>query len=179
MLTLLETYDFEDISVNKLCEQACVGRGTFYKHFADKYEFLSFIVREQYQTYLDKIPSSIQSNEPAEYYQGLFQICMDFCEQSPLLISSWRQSKNIDTLTKVVSKIVVPDISKRIEQDQKKGYVLPFDSHLTAQLICSIMMQTVTWWFTNRDKISRKEVLRQFHNVLSRLISTKMDASFF
>ena len=39
---LLEVQSFEDITVNQLCEEAMIRRATFYKHFADKYEYLSF-----------------------------------------------------------------------------------------------------------------------------------------
>lgn len=39
---LLEIQSFEDITVNQLCEEAMIRRATFYKHFADKQEYLSF-----------------------------------------------------------------------------------------------------------------------------------------
>ena len=41
---MLEEKKFEDITVNELCERAMVRRATFYKHFADKYEFFAFFV---------------------------------------------------------------------------------------------------------------------------------------
>ena len=39
---LLEEKRFENITVNELCEKAMIRRTTFYKHFADKYEYFTF-----------------------------------------------------------------------------------------------------------------------------------------
>ena len=41
-LDLLEQHRFEDITVGQLCQRAEIRRATFYNHFADKFEFLSF-----------------------------------------------------------------------------------------------------------------------------------------
>lgn len=40
--SLLEEKDFEDIHVKDICELAMVHRTTFYKHFEDKYQLMSF-----------------------------------------------------------------------------------------------------------------------------------------
>ena len=39
---LLEEKNFEEITVNELCDAAMIRRTTFYKHFADKYEYFQF-----------------------------------------------------------------------------------------------------------------------------------------
>ena len=39
---LLEEKRFEDLTVNELCDRAMIRRTTFYKHFADKYEYFTF-----------------------------------------------------------------------------------------------------------------------------------------
>lgn len=42
-LQLMSEKHFEDITVNELCKKAMIRRTTFYKHFADKYEFFRFL----------------------------------------------------------------------------------------------------------------------------------------
>ena len=41
---LLEERKFEDITVNELCDRAMIRRTTFYKHFADKFDYFSLII---------------------------------------------------------------------------------------------------------------------------------------
>ena len=43
---LMEEKRFEDITVGELCERAMIRRTTFYKHFADKYEYFTFYIKE-------------------------------------------------------------------------------------------------------------------------------------
>ena len=38
---LLKEKSFEDLTVLEICEKAGIHRATFYKHFVDKYDFLS------------------------------------------------------------------------------------------------------------------------------------------
>lgn len=42
-VTILEKKRFDDLTVNELCDEATIRRATFYKHFADKHDFFSFL----------------------------------------------------------------------------------------------------------------------------------------
>ena len=43
---LMEEKRFEELTVNELCDRALIRRTTFYKHFADKYDYFAFYIRE-------------------------------------------------------------------------------------------------------------------------------------
>lgn len=42
-VTILEKKRFDDLTVNELCDEAMIRRAAFHKHFADKYDFFSFL----------------------------------------------------------------------------------------------------------------------------------------
>lgn len=46
LLNLLENKPFPKITVNELCEKSMIVRSTFYLHFQDKYELLSYCLDE-------------------------------------------------------------------------------------------------------------------------------------
>ena len=48
---LMEEKRFEDITVGELCERAMIRRTTFYKHFADKYEYFTFYIKEMRESF--------------------------------------------------------------------------------------------------------------------------------
>jgi AcrR family transcriptional regulator len=52
---LLEEKCFEDLTVNELCDRAMIRRTTFYKHFADKYEYFTFYILEVVATFQDSL----------------------------------------------------------------------------------------------------------------------------
>jgi len=46
LIELLQEHDFKDITIKKICDQALIGRSTFYSHYLDKYDLLEKIVKQ-------------------------------------------------------------------------------------------------------------------------------------
>ena len=44
---LLLEKEFESISVTEICDAAMIRRPTFYKHFLDKYDFITFFIKHK------------------------------------------------------------------------------------------------------------------------------------
>lgn len=58
-LELIQEKSFASISIQDITERATVNRATFYAHFADKFELLDSIIREQFQQAVaNKLPLS-------------------------------------------------------------------------------------------------------------------------
>ena len=55
---LMEEKGFEAITVGELCEHAMIRRATFYKHFADKYEYFSFYMKEIFASFRAQLTST-------------------------------------------------------------------------------------------------------------------------
>lgn len=54
LVNLLQTEPFEAINVRQLCEQAMIGRSTFYNHYVDKVDLLQQIV-ERYARQFEQV----------------------------------------------------------------------------------------------------------------------------
>src|ERR1700712_4637873 len=52
--SLLETREFETISVQEIAEAATVNRATFYDHYPDKFALLECMVAARFQELLDR-----------------------------------------------------------------------------------------------------------------------------
>jgi AcrR family transcriptional regulator len=52
--TLLESRSFNKITVYDICKEAMVSRATFYVHFRDKYDLLSFWLNQLKKDYINK-----------------------------------------------------------------------------------------------------------------------------
>lgn len=67
---LLGEQSFSSITVNMLCERAMVHRTTFYKHFYDKYDLLSYWLEEMIVSYI-AIDFETRINAPFQSLQHL------------------------------------------------------------------------------------------------------------
>ena len=54
-LELLEKKDFSRITINDICDRACISRNTFYAHYADKYLLMDRITEDFFQDLLSQI----------------------------------------------------------------------------------------------------------------------------
>lgn len=71
---LLEKKRFEGITVNELCEKAMIRRTTFYKHFADKYEYFAFYMKEISMEFRNQLPPDAETDEVNGYF---FYMCRE------------------------------------------------------------------------------------------------------
>lgn len=64
---ILEHKSFEDLTVNELCDKAMIRRATFYKHFADKYEYFNFYLSELREEFKTRVCTQIDLSDPKAY----------------------------------------------------------------------------------------------------------------
>src|SRR5699024_12369149 len=74
---LLEEESLEKITVNALCHRALVRRPTFYKHFADKYAFVKYVIYKTEQDLLQEIDTSTDIENPFDFLLTCFDKMLD------------------------------------------------------------------------------------------------------
>lgn len=80
LFSLLETKNYQDISVKELCDAADVNRGTFYLHYKDIYDMVDQIEQDilaQFEELISKhAPDSLDAN-PNPLIYDIFQFAME------------------------------------------------------------------------------------------------------
>ena len=61
-VTILEKKRFDDLTVNELCDEAMIRCATFYKHFADQYDFFSFFIRQKQDQFISQAKEETPPN---------------------------------------------------------------------------------------------------------------------
>lgn len=70
---LLESKPFSKITVNELCEKSMIVRSTFYLHFQDKYELLSYCLDEISK----ELDASMKNRAPKEFFMVMLGKCQE------------------------------------------------------------------------------------------------------
>lgn len=165
MVSLLETRSFDEISVVDICEKAMVHRATFYKHFADKFDFMEYVVREKIREFYDKNAAEQMINEPKDAYSIIIENVVSFVEKNRQLlkISSHSPSNNFYDY---IQKIVFEEMSNLLEGARLLGSSFSVPTDFLAQFLTGGFVSIVFWWLKNEDKYSRDEMITYIKNML-------------
>ncbi|KAF6626182.1 TetR/AcrR family transcriptional regulator [Paenibacillus sp. EKM208P] len=63
LIELLQQHNFKDITIKKICDQALIGRSTFYSHYLDKYDLLEKVVKQYASDFKVEIEQRFDSTE--------------------------------------------------------------------------------------------------------------------
>jgi len=81
LLVIMEQYDFKEITITQLSQEADLSRKTFYRLFKDKDELIKFFFENLYKECLMQIKS-----KQLQHYWDVVQCYFDFCEERKELL---------------------------------------------------------------------------------------------
>ena len=82
LLKIMEVYDYREITVTQIVQEAGLSRTTFYRLFTDKDEILSMLFEDLFREFYDRVLS-----RQIESFWTVMQLYFDFWEErKPLLL---------------------------------------------------------------------------------------------
>ncbi len=82
LLVIMEQYNFREITITQLSQEAGLSRKTFYRLFKDKEELINFFFEKLYRECLMQIKA-----RQLQHYWDVVQCYFDFCEKRKELLS--------------------------------------------------------------------------------------------
>lgn len=107
---LLEEKRFDDLTVNELCDRAMIRRTTFYKHFADKYDYFAFYIREMVSTLQHQLPTDVISGEVNTYFLYMSRELLHFLHLHERMVSNIKNSSMFPLLLSILLEQITGDI---------------------------------------------------------------------
>ncbi len=176
LLEMMEEMPFEDIKVKELCDRAMVRKSTFYKHFADKYELLTFLVKEVIKQHNARIEQEGAADDPVAFYNKIMEYVFEFAKANQKLIHSAIRSDSLVLLLNIMSQEVTPDICRKLRQDQARGHRLPASPEVMATFFVGGIAESIRSWFADGKKISEESLKTQLGDVLRTICLAEDDA---
>lgn len=165
-LTLLSEKRFEDITVNELCEQALVRRATFYKHFADKYEFFGFFIRQIQESFNAEEQKMQHSDKPHAYFISLFEKCIHYMMQHEKLINSVIKSNMFPTLLEIFSEEVYRQVLLKMKEQVENGVELSISVEMLATFYTGGIIQILRHWFMTNRAMSEEDLITEVEKII-------------
>ena len=164
---LLLEKEFESISVTEICDAAMIRRPTFYKHFLDKYDFITFFIKHKMNKIFD-FAIQKSNDEGVDFFIIVFEQLLDqFDNLLHLIFSIQTNGNSIFELESVreYGKSMLKNNVKKEDTDKE----LPLQLSYKGQIIMGITIQSVFWYKDKKSQISRKEVIELYTQTLDRL----------
>ena len=166
--TLIEERHFEDFTVNDLCERAMIRRTTFYKHFADKFDYFSFYLTEICETFQDQLAPDIDSNDVNQYFLHMCRALLQFVSRHQKIVNSVMNSNMFPMLFDMLAEQIRNDLLsayRRAYKDQKQDAAL-FECQ--ASFYAGGVLNSLREWMKKYKCIDEEEFIR----IISKMLVT-------
>lgn len=107
---LLEEKRFDELTVNELCQRAMIRRTTFYKHFADKYEYFAFFIQEMVSNFRQNLALNATNPDIAEYFLQMCQELLQFYRLHENMVRNIRSSSMFPVLLSILLEQLTQDM---------------------------------------------------------------------
>ena len=166
---LMETTPFDSITVHDLCESAEIRRATFYKHYNDKYDLLSFIIKDFESEIANRVASRCDVTNIVEYISMYCKEVLDFFELRQVILRNIFKSEAFFAIYNIIIDINFKFIIRTLEDAKMGGTNIPSDIRATASFInggiCTMLMS----WLREQN-ISQAELLSDIKSILIRIL---------
>lgn len=165
-LRLSQSSDFDQITIESLCQEAMVRRTTFYRHFHDKYDFLGHVL----QSLLDQIQSdllpSYNALPAADYYYQLSVHILEMIQDHSHFFYSLFHSRYHDLVNQEVIQRIQIIINREIPQ---RHQVNSANSHrdipFLTRFFASGLLALIQDWVLKNFPTSKEQFARQINQV--------------
>lgn len=166
MLHLLSQKKFEDITVGEICEVAMIRRATFYKHFGDKYELFSFVIRQFQEEFALVNQDKKNTSHPYHFYIGLIEQTLNFFEEYQDLVQSAMNSEAALILIDLITEQIRFEAEQEFHKDVAAGR-LEGNSQVLSLIFSGALVRTAIWWSLHQDQLAKSDILTEYEKVMS------------
>ena len=162
MVELLQTREFDSITVQDLLDRAGVGRSTFYSHFRNKDDFLLTDLERMLsltEAHFDRTVGTSRRVAPIAELFAHFGESRDFADA---LSRAGRMEAILDIASGHLARI----IERRLRELGVAPRELPLSA--TARVFGAMAMELAKWWMGRSAPFTAKQMDERFHDLVWR-----------
>ena len=172
-MRLMAEKSFEDITVNELCDKAGIRRATFYKHYTDKFDFLTAYTCALRDRFDNVIWKSDVSAPPKEYYVAYAKRLVEFISENSAAIENILKSNMFPTLLTIILEQNYKDTCERLAASAEAGMKLSASVEVVASMASGAVAAAVYAWFKTGRVQSHEELASEIGDAVASLIEGK------
>jgi hypothetical protein len=169
-IELLSQKTFDEITVNELCDHADIRRATFYKHYSDKYDFLSAYICLLRDKFDYQIWRPEHKNFTTEYFVSYAKQLIIFISENSAAIDNICNSILFSSVLSIIAEQNYKDTYDRLCVSVSQGMKLNAPVDVVAGMITGGVVGAVYLWLVNGRKSSPDALSEQVGSVIKSII---------
>ena len=157
-LSLLSEKTFEEITVNELCEAAGVRRATFYKHYADKFAFLTTFTQALRDRFDRMIWQPSEFDTTAKYYVEYAKRIVGYISEHEDAIRNIIKSNLFHIVIAIICEQNYVDTKERLERSRKNGMQLCASVETLAAMCTGGVASAIYYWIIEGKKKTKEQL---------------------
>lgn len=159
--TLIEK-SYESITVLDLCEKANVHRATFYKHFVDKQDFVSFCCNRL----LDELDLTNETrflgegDESKTAYINMCRKVINFVHENRQFIIDIANAPGSDAFNNSLIHAFVDLFEKRLTKIVSAGGHISSPVSMLSNYYAGAIVSLIKWWALEGERYTKDDILR-------------------
>jgi AcrR family transcriptional regulator len=160
-IELLKKRKFEDITIQELCDKALVRRATFYTHFIDKYDFFTYFIKQNRDSFSNKWISSGNKND---FFLFMFQQTIQYVNDRMDLVNNILNSNAFPILLEILTDQIYEDVLLEFKDD--KNLPIGVSAQTVAAFYSGGFIRILQKWITNKNKMSINQLNNEVKSFL-------------
>ena len=129
--------------MNELCDEATIRCATFYKHFADKYDFFSFFIRQKQDQFISQAKEETPPNGIYAYTLYLTQRSILYFKEHESLIQNILKSDMSASPLDIFNEEIHSNILSNLKEHQQRGCTFSVSPELLASFLSGGIFSTI------------------------------------
>lgn len=167
MKQLLQTMEFQDISVGQIAKHCHISRNTFYYHFKDKYDIISWIF------YSEITPIIGQTQEIENWWEGLLHLCLYMQENRDFYIKVL-QVQGQNSFSECLMEFYANLVRNILLNANAERILTPAQIRTISNFYAFGLTGVISNWAKNGMKAEPEPVIRMMKDLLSGEIFDKI-----
>ena len=166
---MMHEMKFDEITVYDLCLRAKIRRATFYKHFSDKYDFLSSVISTMQEEISEKLARIELCENPVDYYTLYVKEILDYLTGNARLSELILVSDEFPSILNVIMKGTRSSFICDLKRDAKNGLKLPSDVETVAMFLNGGLCALIVEWLQN-GAVDEEGLLLRVKRLIERVL---------
>lgn len=172
-LGLLSEKTFEEITVNELCETAGVRRATFYKHYADKFAFLTAFTKALRDRFDSIIWKADKFDTTSKYYVAYAKRIVGYISEHEAAVYNIIKSNLFHVMLSIIIEENYKDTVIRLEESINAGMRIVSSVDVTAAMCAGGVATAIYYWFVEGKQKSPNRLAEEIGTVIQSILGNK------